>query len=686
MRPVLLSNEEWKSYRRWIWFFLFFVFAYIVIELTFNAMLLNVSSGFNVDDQDFHRVELFGRLLASIGCTVSLFGLFNAKIRGSQTFTFKGTMLTFYLALVTIGPVFYLTTEVAIEEGLVKRSSAEDRYTAVSMDFEKRLHAAGFTDGFPYREEMMLNPHHPEAMTYLASYPLIGSLNDSLRADTLNEVPLETSGERLGLIYYTTIHARSSTNEAYASYQQYEPDLAAFYQRYLSASEKAGQAMRGISDHDFNQLWAPIREEVRSAWAKLEPYLNRERESMQRYIRGYASDYFYNLYQQARAQTRGLTLNEIEAPEYLERFKRRDAFGYRLEENTIGVVEKIEVQGNPNPYAIYCGGAGRIGRSCNPSRDQLFDFVWNWSNYDLYHNKKTGGYPLSVRTYQDFLAHKKTGQAVRDQIASEAQIYLGSSFDTAFRGSPTVTRRFIDENIQKNSLKAWRSEFAKSTDISLRDIDSLVPNMSFQAFIQVKGIARKITDTTGGFYSKKLALNMDFSSFYQHVMADVARTQYDFMEERYTRQPKDYIKKESAIEDGLTAYRMAIIPPIALMMSMFFSMVALLKLPLLINELVYAYSKGKHDYQALATWILALGVAIVIMTPFIITPLDDLAIAMRYDVQSLAQTSYTLALIQHWLYVVEPLLYGIGQGVLETTGYSNLEIVHHAMYPNIMNE
>lgn len=679
----MITAEEKRNYRIWIWFFLAFILLYVVIEFMFNAMLLNVSSGFSVDDEKFHQVELFGRVLASVGCTISLFGVFSAKIRGLNAFTLKGAMLTFFLALVTIGPIFYFTTETLIEQGLVKQSNAEDRYIAVTMDYAKRLHASGFTRKFPYREEMMVDPHHPEAMTYLASFPLVGSMHEGLRNQNLNSGPFEAKGAKQGLIYYTSIHAMSAMDETYASYLQYEPQLRATYDDYLKASRKATYNSRGISDAEFNKIWIPARNELRDSWIKLGPSIKRERDSVVSHIRRNVSGSLYNYYTNARQQKYSLTLHRIESPAFLKKLKRSEIFGHKLVERPNGEVNRIEVSGNPNPFAIYCGGTGRIGRSCNPSREQLFDFIWDWRNYDLYYTKKTAGYPVTISTYEDFLTHKKTGRAMREKIESTSGIRLDRSFDTAFGGSSIMARRYIDDAIKKKSLYAWRQEFSKVAGTSVSALDTLVPNMSFSDFIQVKGIADNIREITGGFYSSKLELDMDVNTFYRKVMADVAQTQFNILHERYTREPQDYVNTRQGIEDGLSAYRMAIIPPIALMMSMFFSLVALLKLPLLINELIYCYSKGKHDYQSEAMWILIFGIAIVILSPFMLSPLSSLTDAMRLDIIALAEKSSVLALIQHWLYVVEPVLYGVGQGVLEMTGFDNLEIVHHAMYPDI---
>lgn len=683
MRPRIQTTEEWKSYRKWIWFFLAFILCYVVVEFVFNAMLLNVSSGFGVDEEEFRRLELFGRILASVGCTISLFGFFSAKIRGSGAFTFTGAFFTFALALGTIGPLFYYVSDRAIEEGIVQRSSAEDRYTAVSMDFKKRLQAAGFNESFAYRDEMMADPHNPEAMTYLASYPLVGTMNDEVRSRIKHVAPLTTMEDQQNLVYYTSIHAMSSAKEAYTSYQKYEPDMNKAYQEYMKASREATSKIRGLSDAEFNKIWIPVRDELRRSWAKLEPYLTRERQFIRRYMRNDNAGYLYNSYVSALQRKHGMTLEKLESRDFLKKLQRRGVFGYKIVERANGNAERIKVSGVPNPYALYCGGEGRIGRSCRPTQDQLYRFMWDWANYDLYQTKKTAGYPVSVKTYQDFLSHEKTGQAVREKIASKAGIYLDPSFDTAFRGGASTTRRYIDQAVHKDGMRTWRRAFSRSSGIPVRKLDGLEPNMSFHEFIQVEGVADKVRDITGGFYSSKLALNMEMSTFYSQVMADVARSQYNTLYSRYTRKPNDYVKTRHGIEDGLSAYRMAIIPPIALMMSMFFSLIALFKLPLLINELICAYSEGKYDYRTAAKWILIGGIATVIMTPFLLSPMSELSSSMRHDIESLTETSSALALIQHWLYVVEPHLYGFGQGVLEVMDLNNLEIVHHSMYPNL---
>lgn len=683
MRPRIRGNEEWAAYRKWIWFFLAFIVAYIVIEFVFNALLLNVSSGFSVDDKEFRRVELFGRILASVGCTISLFGLFSAKLRGSRAFTLKGAMLTFLLALATIGPVFYIASEAVIEQGIIERSSAEDRYSAISMDFEKRIHASGFNENFPYYQAMMANPHHPEAMTYLASYPLVSAMNEDVRAILRSSGPLQSKVDQEYLARYTAINAVSRGRESFASYQKYEPKLEEAYGKYLKASKEASSKIRGVSDEEFNKVWVPVRDELRSSWAKLEPYMTRERNSTRRYMRNDIAGWLYNSYQSAKHRKYSMTLERLESHEFLKRIKRSGVFGDKLAETPDGKGKRVASPGYPNPYALYCGGKGKIGRSCNPTKDQLFQFVWDWANYDIYRNKKTGYYPITVVTYQDFLNHPKTGKAVREKIATKAGIYLDARFDKEFRGSEATTRRYVENAIQRKALQSWRREISRAIGTSTASIEDLMPDMSFQEFIQVKGIANKVKEMTGGFYSSGLALDMDIKTFFNGVVTDVAKQQYNNLHDIYTRKPQDYVKTKSAIEDGLSAYRMAIIPPIALMMSMFFSLIALFKLPLLANELVCSYTQGRHDYRKAATAILVAGVVVVLATPFLIAPAESLPAHLQHDIATLAKTSTLLSLVMHWLYVVEPLLYGFGQSILEVTGFDNLVIVHRSMYPSV---
>jgi len=683
MRPRINGNEEWAAYRKWIWFFLAFIVAYIIMEFVFNALLLNVSSGFSVDDQEFRRVELFGRILASVGCTISLFGLFSAKLRGSRAFTLKGAMLTFLLALATIGPVFYITSEAAIEQGIIERSTAEDRYSAVSMDYAKRIYAAGLMESFPYYQAMMTTPHHPEAMTYLASYPLVGALDEDQRSKLRNTGPMQLQEGRELLGRYTALHAISLGEESFAAYQKYEPKLAEAYEQYLKASKEVSSKIGGGSDAEFNKVWVPVRDELRSSWAKLEPYMTRERNFIRRYMRNDIAGWLYNSYQSAKNRQYSMTLERLESQEYLKRIKRREVFGYKLQETPDGKGRRAAMSGYPNPYAIYCGGAGKIGRTCNPTKDQLFEFVWDWANYDIYRTKKTGYYPITVVTYQDFLNHPKTGKAVREKIASKAGIYLDARFDKEFRGSEATTRRYVENAIQRKALKSWRREFSRAIGSSVASLEGLVPNMSFQEFIQVKGIANKVKEVTGGFYSSGLSLDMDVKAFYKSVVADVAKREYHNLHDIYNRKPQDYVKTKNVIEDGLSAYRMAVIPPIALMMSMFFSLIALFKLPLLANELVCAFTQGRRDYRKVALGILVAGVVIVLMGPFLIAPAESLPTHLQYDIATLAKTSSLLSLVMHWLYVVEPLLYGIGQSILEVTGFDNLVIVHRSMYPNV---
>lgn len=70
-------------------------------------------------------------------------------------------------------------------------------------------------------------------------------------------------------------------------------------------------------------------------------------------------------------------------------------------------------------------------------------------------------------------------------------------------------------------------------------------------------------------------------------------------------------------------YRSVVVPPVALWLSLFFSLVALVKLPVLLNELVYAMTKGRKDFRIWAKGLMVCGIAAIIVIP-LMTPATTL--------------------------------------------------------------
>ena len=64
-----------SSTTRWQWLLIGGSLLYLLIEFVFNATLLSTASALQIDHDELHRVELFGRSVSGIG-----FALFPSSV------------------------------------------------------------------------------------------------------------------------------------------------------------------------------------------------------------------------------------------------------------------------------------------------------------------------------------------------------------------------------------------------------------------------------------------------------------------------------------------------------------------------------------------------------------------------------------------------------------------------------
>lgn len=677
MRPKLELLTEWASYKKFLVFWILTTVSYILIEFAFNASLLNAASGFESDPEALERLEQIGRVLASIGCSFAVFSLFRLKSKNTPYFTFGVGLRRLLVCLAIVGPTFYVVSDYVIEKYIIQPSSYQDRYVAYVSDYFKRFSVAGTSPLDNLEDLRQEDLFSPEAMTLFSARPLANVFSPKvfsiLNGDTGNTPTVQTDGFRRGLEEYMEVQAHYATDEAYKHYLENEEQLADLYDHYLDASEDMSMPDVRISDADFERLWTSIRDELRSTWPRVEEILRRSRETTLSLTRGTHSRNLYNYYVHGNydPESDKVTDRLIDG---LKIYGRRY---YVAEDGTVGMTTF-----RSNPYVDYCGGRGRIGRTCNPTQRQLADWLWNDLGHKHRYPPLANGvdYPVSLSTYTEFLNSPVTGRHVRDAIAQKTSLHLPSSFDAQFRGSKAVTRTAIDRAAESKALSRWREEFAGALKVSESSLSDLRPGMSFSEFIQVEGIEAAIRRDTGGYYMANLALDMSEREFHWKFFEHSLREVKEAMSDHHLQDPRSFGEDPEYIDLGLKAYRAAMIPPIALMLSLFFSLIAVVKLPLMINELIYASSEGKKDYKTVARRIFIAGALAIVLIPIFANPVDDMRRETRIIVLGVSQTSPAVAVTQHWMLSVEPRVYGFGQAMIEAVGASNLKIAHISQY------
>ncbi len=135
---------NWLSRIKGSFYTLFFIVLnviYLVIELSFNARILDVSAAFS-PTTDFHQLEIYGRSISASGATLFAWRLF---IPSWSSISLFKIILKFFLITLVVFPVIFIGQKNLVDN-LVDQSSNETRRTAEILNLLKYGVANGFVE------------------------------------------------------------------------------------------------------------------------------------------------------------------------------------------------------------------------------------------------------------------------------------------------------------------------------------------------------------------------------------------------------------------------------------------------------------------------------------------------------------------------------------------------------------
>lgn len=247
-----------EARRRWLPWMVLATLAYLLVEVSFNARLLDVAGGL-ATSEEIETIERFGRLISGAALALAVWGwlVLPRLARSSANALGYVTALTLSGAACVSGAYY---GEKALIDGIVDRSGAEERRVAamVSLLSHGVRHGHVQLDGLDVGKEGLQSP---EGKAFVALFPMLAYSTEDLerkatevRDRLLRQAIVSRIGSREGLYNRAFVPSVAALEASYNRYADAVNGLRDEIARIPARADKAWKdylaalRKRGVSD------------------------------------------------------------------------------------------------------------------------------------------------------------------------------------------------------------------------------------------------------------------------------------------------------------------------------------------------------------------------------------------------------------------------------------------------------
>ncbi|MGF1826464.1 hypothetical protein L4D17_21375 [Vibrio splendidus] len=573
-------SKEKRAKPKWFAIILFVMsLCYLIPEVVFNAKLVEVAGGGNVDDQTLHLVELFGRTLSGIGVTLLIADLL---LKGRLVSSVPRAIMSFFLVALVVWPTVFFGQKLLIDKFLVEPSTPQQRQEAFFASILRSSLAANVVQisGLPYDSKHATSPTE---MTFLAMMGGLVYANDEF----IHHVD---DKKRQILNRYIENKANSQFDEYFNDYTSMRSEVLSSYKQYQAGVDKYNKNVRQVLSR-ANEAWEDVETQIAQGW---KDYRNAEKAYLAR-AEARAQKVAPKIYDHFEDRNRCIDryggksskrdrLNRCITDEDKQYAKTLKSAGIPYQEmdywlkremrRTKGETSLSETAMTLGLSAVLAGleiATGDAGKQ--DIREVFTNEVAHYTPRILVLWKgkfeRETGYPMGISGIKQFRNHSVTAQKVRSRAAKKG-INLKKSWRishiTAFKNTvKTQARKKIDQK--------WDDEMAS------RGMD-MKPNLSWKSFQTHPQIQARILESMSERnYVKPMMADWNNKQFYTKVVkVNIKReTQYWL---RYIESVRSQFEDGAPLaENGKSALRSIIVPPISMSLSLLLVLLTVVKLP-----------------------------------------------------------------------------------------------------------
>lgn len=628
------SDPAWT---RWMLLILVLEVIYIALEFGFNAALLNVASGLFPDPGTLDEIELYGRLLSGVGFGFLLYGLFGMKYRGRIFRKEKQAMML--LGIMPVAMVsMYMMQELLIEDVIVESSTHDGRFAATYLNMVRPAIRNGtlIIEDVPITAE---TSDRPENKAFLAIAGMLMASND----DVVTRIPREIDN-----IVGSMVHreALDSSEASYDAYLQVDQRIAQFYKQFREQQDKKPERIASaLKELKGSQFYNSFNKELRDAYYHYASGAKAVYEAIG------SKSYFKPYYVASACNPRKTTYRESTCRASM---KKNGGAYYEATGSQLNVLKFCDLRKMGHQQCDW--SAERVGRlvyaDMTPAKRKSAPIALNVKGIPLGLNKRQ--FYTHAAFARNFGTQRHNGMSI-----SANDIVLSSD------GTPNTEatlKRAISKKIHDEMAYLANTELSSGAD-------DIRPDMSKSEFYRSDEIQSAYRALFGEYDDKTVyPEGLSSSEFLNRVLLPKS---WKAVEERLDGIPRSVEQMKSddiMTEQGKQAIRAMVVPPIALLFSLFFSLFTLSKVFHHMAAIGYIKKPKTFPLRRAKMMISGSFLLVVLSFPYFLTenPMVKTGIvdAASGEVKDERLLTKSVILAMDWMIRAEPAIYPIGNALI----------------------
>lgn len=591
-------------------FFIALNVIYLVIELSFNARILDVSAAFS-PATDFSQLELYGRSISASGATLFAWRLL---VPSWSSISLLNIILKFLLIALIVFPVVFIGQKTLVDD-LVNQSSNETRRTAEILSLLK----FGIANGFVEIDELAVD----EMVLQTAEGKMFITLSGLLAYNSRNmrEV-LERELEKIAGYAIATQQTETSA-QLYKSYLYVSNQIMDEYLDYHKLVETLGH-QQSLSFGKAINLYQNSMNEALLPWLDYQRLVKESRD-----IDGVSSDQVSSMqYLLMTSQQRVNNCSHI------------DCFGDGEQQLKLRLGQQL---GFYSPVSEWCQQYENDGVKlrCLKDSSDIHDNIVKLRRLTLAVN---AGLTRVYGTKLDYLNSIDFRSSVFSYLSQQ-----GIIVDAAWKFD---RYEIMLKNISEQLDARYLDDYSKSV---LQQYDSdIKPRIELAEFNQIHKMQNYFAQALGELYNDKVDLNLTLEQFENSHIAPIYFSKFNALLNKLNADESWYNMDAPYEESGKSSLRNLVVPAVAIAFSLIFGLLNLINL---ILNLLFLLIQEKFWIR----WAGFIGLGTFILMMPVRHEYQIYSQPAYVDLLSETQKDYGLwADALDWVAKTEPLVYPIG--------------------------
>ena len=634
---------------------------YLVPELAFNGVLTYVAGSGDSNTDLLHDVEIFGRIISSIGTSLLIADLFSTRRLVSTP-----AKALFYLILVfaIVAPSTYFGQKALIDHLLVEPSSPENRQNAYYSQIIKTSLGEGIIEieGLPFGD----NPEDVAVeRTFLSLFGGLLFFNQ----DMLNHIRINS--QKI-IKSYVTKKSMARFDDDYDKYKDFKSDIALKYKAYKKNSDGYYNALKSVPNK-IKETNRKILESQEAGWEQYQSGVNKFKSQSKARAKNLAPE-MYKFFND-RAKCKSDRCRDRYNAGYTKKAKKNGFSGIKpdfwLAEEDVSVTEQIA----RHTFAaivtlglsVAVEGINYLAGGESSVKNKKYFYTNDVNHYTnkIMEAKKSsfarssGGYEYTITTYPHFKMHPQTQKNTVKTLRSKHGIKVADSWQI---GDDNALGNAIKKAVSKKASSSWNDS------VKRQGLKGLKPGLSWRSFQKSPAIQNTIKAEMGEFYIKPIFATWNNKQFKKNVVDPNIERNVKKIQRIINSSTKEFSDGQPFESEGKEAVRATLIPLISMLISLTLSILTFGKIIKKTILFVYMgtalYINASRFGKALsASTIGIITMVLVLYIPYstggnIYSDKSNAVSVLFSELEASSNASFSIPL--KWLLVVQPKIQPIG--------------------------